>query len=102
MSLLEEDINNHVNALKLDDVPSRIQVLLKFQENKTSWFGKASWETWAMDIIIDNNSMHFDHLNDEFANVVKRIGQLADAEKEHIPVITSPEALPFGYTVTIT
>jgi hypothetical protein len=76
-----------------------LTILVRFFEHrKKSWFvSEEPFETWCLSLSI--TSINQEELNDRFASTVMKISELMDEHKEHIPIITNADLIPFEYTI---
>ncbi|ONH68951.1 Meiotically up-regulated gene 66 protein [Cyberlindnera fabianii] len=90
------------------------QVEVKFHDRqklkKPTWFGKLDedvlWETWKLNLKVyrktpDTGSDFFKNLNDSFAELVMKISDAANEYKDHIPIITNTDVMPFTYIISV-
>lgn len=93
------------------------QLSIKFYDRKRvkrpSWFGKleedVQWETWLINVTLipqqskdqDQRQQFYNQLNGQVENLIFEISNKVDSHKDHIPVITSAELMPFGYTIQL-
>lgn len=92
------------------------QVVLNFYElrklKKPTWFGKieeeVNFEIWLINIRtiksineLNNDSFTVDKLQANFEALIWQISDIADNNKDHLPIIPSTETLPFNYSISI-
>jgi hypothetical protein len=98
------------------------QIVINFYESKKlkkpTWFGKieeeVSFETWLINIRTiksintqdqcntdDEESVSIENLQSHFERLIWDISDIADTNKDHLPIIQNTDPLPFNYSISI-